>query len=130
MPDEELLRTLFADWERGDFAQGPGLFTDDLRFSATQPEGQIEARGPAGLAEFMQRFLVDWKGYRVELHELEDLGEDRWLVTATQHGAGKTSGLRLTAPVHIAIRMREGRIAQLEFFLQAREDALAALGDP
>jgi ketosteroid isomerase-like protein len=127
MSDADTLRAMFADWERGDFSRGADLFTEDLRFSATQPEGQIEAAGIAGLAQFMQRFLLDWDPYSVELHGLDDLGGGRFVASATQHGVGKSSGMDLTAPVHIAIRMRDGRIAQLEFFLHSREDALAAL---
>ncbi len=77
----------------------------------------------------MQRFLPEWERYTVELHELEDLGEGRYLATATQHGTGKGSGVDITAPVHIAIAMREGKISLLGFFVRSRGDALAALGE-
>ena len=74
----------------------------------------------------MRRFLEDWEQYRVEPHGLEEMGGGRFLATATQHGKGRSSAMDITAPVSIAIRMDEGRIVELHFFLD-REDALAAL---
>ena len=105
------------------------LFADDVRFSATQPEGQIEESGPDGVRSFMARFLPEWDRYTVELHELEELGDGRFIARATQHGTGKGSGVDITAPVHIAIAMRDGLITVLGFFMRGRDDALAALAE-
>jgi ketosteroid isomerase-like protein len=126
--DRAAIEDLFGQWEKGDFATGLSVYDPEIRFSGTQPEGQVEAAGLPALGDFMKRFLADWERYRVELHELEDLGGGDWLARATQHGIGRTSRMELTAPVHIALAVREGRITQLEFHLRGREDALAALG--
>ena len=127
MTEADQVRALLSHWERGDFREGVELFADDIRFSGAQPEGQIEAQGPAGIAAFMRGFLEDWERYSVEVHDLEELGEGRYLATGTQHGTGSTSAMDITAPVSIAIRMNDGRIVELHFFLD-RDDALAALG--
>ena len=124
--DSAALRALLADWERGDWTTAPALFAPDLYFSGAQPEGQVEARGPEGVTSFMRGFLKDWRDYHVELHDFEELGGGRYLATATQHGVGRTSELAITAPVSIAFTMREGRVAQMEWYLE-REDALEAL---
>jgi|SRR5688572_3177559 len=129
MADEETLRELFAAWEKGDFSTGPALFAEDIRFSATQPEGQIHETGIDGIRTFMQRFLPEWNGYRVELHELEELGGGRFIARATQHGTGKGSQVDITAPVHIAIEMSDGRMTLLGFFMRGRDDALAAFAE-
>ena len=129
MSDEATLRELFACWEAGDFSTGPALFAEDIRFSATQPEGQIEEQGPDGVRRFMHRFLPEWDSYRVELHELEELGGGRYIARATQHGKGKESQVDITAPVHIAIEMNDGRMTLLGFFMGGRDDALAALAE-
>ena len=118
---------MFDDWGRGDFSRTPPLFSEDVRFSATQPEGQVHETGPEGVARFMRRFLPEWELYSVELHELEDLGGGRYVATATQHGIGKTSRLDITSPVSIAIRIHRGKIAFLGFFMHGRDDALEAL---
>ena len=129
MSEEATLRDLFARWEKGDFSTGPALFSDDIRFSATQPEGQIYETGPDGVRRFMQRFLPEWHSYTVELHELEELGDGRYIARATQHGKGKESGVDITAPVHIAIEMSGGRMTLLGFFMRGRDDALAAFAE-
>jgi hypothetical protein len=127
MSDAGVLRELFADWERGEFRNGVALFSEEIRFSATQPEGQIYETGIDGVQRFMRRFLPEWEQYRVELHELEELGDGQYIAQATQYGTGKESRVDITAPVHIAIAMSEGRISLLGFFMRGREDALAAL---
>ena len=129
MNDHEALSGLFADWGRGEFRSGVALFSEDIRFSAAQPEGQIEETGIEGVQRFMRRFLPEWDHYRVELHQLEDLGRGSYIATATQHGTGKESRIEITAPVHIAIAMSGGRITLLGFFIRSREDALAALAE-
>ena len=129
MSDAEALQALFDEWGRGDFRGGEKLFAHDVRFSATQPEGQIEESGPDGVRRFMLRFLPEWDSYSVELHELEELGGGRFIARATQHGTGKGSGVDITSPVHIAIAMRDGLITFLGFFMRSRDDALAALAE-
>ena len=124
--NRQLLEGLFDGWRRGDFASGVELFAEDVSFSGAQPEGQAHAAGPEGIARFMRRFLEDWERYTVDTQEIEELGAGRYIATGTQHGKGKTSTMDITAPVSIAIRMAEGRITQLEFFLE-REQALEAL---
>jgi hypothetical protein len=126
--DVEKLRALLAQWEEGEFTGGMRLFADGIRFSAAQPEGQVEARGPNGIARFMRGFLEGWERYTVETHELEELGGGRYLVTGTQHGKGAAGGVDITAPVTMAVRMAEGQITQLDFFLE-RDRALEALAN-
>ena len=126
--DAEKLRALLSDWEKGDFRGGIRLFAEEIRFSGAQPEGQVEAHGPDGIARFMRGFLEGWERYTVETHELEELGGGRYLATGTQHGTGAAGGVDITAPVSIAARMADGRLTELHFFLE-REKALEALAD-
>lgn len=130
MPDampEPMLREVFAEWEKGEFGTTTHLFAEDLRFTAAQPEGQVEARGVEGLSRFMRGFLPQWERYWVVLHDLEDLGQGRFLAHATQHGRGSAGRVDITADTWIAIRVRDGSIAQLEWWFQ-RDAAAAALG--
>lgn len=126
MPDDEVLRALFADWARGDWTSSPAQFAPGIRFVGAQPEGPVEARGPDGIARFMRGFLADWAQYRVEVHEVEDLGRGRFLARGTQYGTGAAGGVDITAPVWIAVRFEDGLIGLLEFWLE-REPAERAL---
>jgi ketosteroid isomerase-like protein len=120
-----VLNQVFAEWDRGNFSRGTELYAPDISFSAAQPEGQVSARGPDGVTRFMREFLADWELYRVELHELEEVGAGRFVARATQHATGKGSGVETTAPAFIAIAFRDSEIVQLEFFLE-RQRALDA----
>lgn len=124
--EAELVRSILAAWERGDWRATPGLLADDVQMTASQPEGQLEARGPEATVRFMAQFLADWERYWLELHELEARGNGRYLATATQRGIGRASGVEITAPAVIAITMRDGLMAQVEFHFE-REAGLAAL---
>jgi hypothetical protein len=115
---EDALRVIFRDWERGDWTTAPRLFAPGIRFSGAQPEGQVEAVGPTGIARFMRRFLAEWESYRVEVHELEHVATDRFLARGTQHGLGARGGVAITAPVFIAIVLDDGLITRLEFWLE------------
>ena len=117
---------MFAEWEKGEFGTTTHLFSERLRFTASQPEGQVEASGLEGLSKFMRGFLPQWERYWVVLRELEDLGEGRFLVHATQHGKGSTGGVDITADTWIAVRVEDGLITQLEWWFE-RESAARAL---
>src|SRR5829696_2285034 len=55
--DVEVLRSVFAGWERGDFSGGVTLYADDMYFTTVEPEGQYDGHGPAGVRRWMQRCL-------------------------------------------------------------------------
>jgi ketosteroid isomerase-like protein len=112
----DLLRSIFAAWERGDFASGIEPLAADIRYSAAQPEGQAIASGRVEMARFLRDFLASWDRYWIELHDLQEVAPDRFLATATQYGSGKDSGAETSMPAFIAIAFRDREIAQLEFF--------------
>ena len=127
MSDAALLQMLFAQWARGDLRSGVALLSDDMRFKSVRPEGWFEGRGPDGVREFMSEFLQAWSDYSVDLDELTDLGEGRYVGSGEQWARGKESGTETRYPAHVAFRVKDGEIVQLGFFFK-REDALADLG--
>ena len=122
----DLLRSIFAAWERGDFAPGIAPLAADIRYSAAQPEGQAIASGRVEMARFLRDFLASWDRYWIELHDLEELTPGGFLASATQYGRGRDSGAETSMPAFIAVAFRGREIAQLEFFSD-RASAVAAL---
>ena len=122
----DLVRSIFAAWERGNFASAIEPLAADIRFSAAQPEGQAMASGRVEMARFMRDFLASWDRYWIKLHDLQELAPGRFLAAATQYGRGKDSGAETSMPAFIAIAFRGGEIAQLEFFYD-HASAVAAL---
>ena len=129
MSDVDLLRALFAQWARGDLRGGVELFADDMQYRTARPEGWFEGRGPDDVREFMSQFLAAWSRWWVEIDQLDELGEGRYVASGQQYARGRESGTQTRYPAHVAVRMRDGRITQLGFFF-SREEALAYLGVP
>ena len=125
--DVEVLRSVFAGWERGDFSGGVTLYADDMYFTTVEPEGQYDGHGPAGVRRWMQRFLGAWEFYSVRVDEIEDLGGGRYHGTGEQFARGKESGTETRYPAHVGAEVKDGKITRLVFAF-SREDAVARLG--
>jgi len=124
--DVELLRSLFDDWERGDFGRGVKLYADNMYFTTAEPPDQHEGHGPAGVRRFMERFLPAWEFYAVRVDEIEDLGGGNYHGAGEQLARGKESGTETRAPAHVGARIEDGKITRLVFSF-TREDAVARL---
>jgi ketosteroid isomerase-like protein len=126
--DVELLRSVFAGWERGDFSAGVKLYADGMYFTTAEPEGQYEGEGPAGVRRWMQQFLSTWDFYSVRIDEIEDLGGGSYHAAGEQYARGKESGTETRMPAHVGVRMEEGKLTRLVFAF-SREDAVTRLGE-
>src|SRR6478735_5157064 len=88
----DLVRSIFADWERGDF--------DSVKWADPEIEFEI-ADGPApgrwiglaGMMEGWRDFLSAWEVWRGAAEEYRDLDSGRVLVLLVGSGRGKNSGL-------------------------------------
>jgi ketosteroid isomerase-like protein len=125
----DLVRSIFANWERGDF------------HSIDWADPEIEyviADGPApgswtGLtameAVFRERISV-WDDYRFTADEYRELDDERELVLIRRSGRGKTSGLELdelqTRGANV-FHVCDGKVAQFVNYYDY-DRALADLG--
>jgi ketosteroid isomerase-like protein len=126
--DVELLRSLFDDWERGEFSRGVELYADNMYFTTVEPEGQHSGHGPAGVRRFMERFLGAWEFYSVRVDEIEELGGGRYHGAGEQYARGKESGTETRYPAHVGAQVEDGKITRLVFSF-TREDAVARLDE-
>src|SRR5436190_17625024 len=125
----DLVRSIYADWERGDF--------DSVEWADPEIEYVIVGgpfpgtfTGLAGLAQAMREFLSAWEDLRAEAEEYRELDGERVLVLIHHRGRGKTSGLELremqtknAALFHI----RDGKVTRGVAYWD-RDRALADLG--
>jgi ketosteroid isomerase-like protein len=126
----DLVRSIFAAWERGDF--------DSAEWAHPQIEYAIADFGPAsgswsglaGMAEGFQSILGAWEEYRTEAEEYLELDDERILVLAHVSGRGKASGLELgqlrTKGADL-FHVRGGKVTRLVLYFD-RERPLADLG--
>jgi ketosteroid isomerase-like protein len=125
----DLVRSIYAGWERGDFA---GTEWADPNIELVYAEGPAAGRwtGVAGMAQAWRDFLGNWEGYRIDVEGYRELDDERVLILLRVAGRGRTSGLELdeiTPRSANLMRLREGKVTQLVLYWD-RENALADLG--
>ena len=124
----DLVRSIFADWELGDYSV--------VKWADPQIECMI-ADGPSpgqwtgitNMVEGMADFLSAWENYRVEAEEYRELDQERVLVLHHFAGRGKTSGVDLRnmrAEGASLFRVRDGKVVRLVNYID-RDRALADL---
>ncbi len=90
----DLVRSIFAAWERADFSSTEWAGPDIEFVLADGPEPRT-TEGLSAMAAGWREFLGAWIGYTVQADEYRDLGDDRVLVLLHAGGRGKTSGVEL-----------------------------------
>jgi ketosteroid isomerase-like protein len=90
----DLLRSIFAAWERGDWSSTAWAHPEIEYVIADGPEPK-RWTGVAGMAEGWRSFASAWEGFRVQAVEYQELDRERVLVFSDWIGRGKTSGLEI-----------------------------------
>ena len=124
----ELVRSIYADWERGDFRSTAWT---DAEFEIVSADGA--ETGSAGLTETVEgirEFLSAWEDFRITAEEYRQLDNERILVLDRRSGRSKTTGLDLAKMRTQGARLfhvRDGKVTRLVIYLE-RQRALADLG--
>jgi ketosteroid isomerase-like protein len=125
----DLVRSIYADWERGDFASAEWAHPE-IEYAIPDGIAASSTTGIAGMAMAFGAFASAWHDYRVELGECREIDPERVLATIRLIGRGKTSGVEL-AEMHAeaahVFTIRDGRVTRLVNYAD-RERALADLG--
>jgi ketosteroid isomerase-like protein len=126
----DLLRSIYADWERGDFSS---MDWADPEIEYIHADGPARGTwtGLAGMAEGWRSWLSAWEGLHVEVDEYRELDDDRVLVVAQGYARGKTSGLetggRIRSKAAALFHFRAGRVARLVIYFDI-DRAFSELG--
>lgn len=125
----ELVRSIWTDWERGNFSSVEWAHPDiELVFADPLDLGRW--KGLAGIAEGWRRFLSAWEELRSEAEEFRELDSERVLVLNQFFGRGKTSGLELERTrtnAAAVFHVQGGKVTKLVLYGD-RKRALADLG--
>jgi ketosteroid isomerase-like protein len=92
----QLIRSILAEWERGDFSSVDWAHPR-IEFAIVDDPGARVERGVDAMTRTWREFLTAWDDYRVEAREYHELDEERVLVALTAQGRGKASGLEIDA---------------------------------
>ena len=125
----DLVRSIYADWECGDFNSAEWAHPE-IEFVRADGPSPASSTGLAGMAEGMRGILNVWEEYRIEAEEYRELDGERILVYVRNRGRGKTSGLELeqmrTKAANL-FHVRDGKVTRIVHYFD-RESAFVDLG--
>ncbi len=129
----DLVRSIYADWERGDFSSADWAHPEMELVIADGPSPG-NWTGRARMAEGWRDFFSAWEDWRVYVDAYRELDGERVLVLEDRTARAKISGLRIG---HMAgetrstgaslFHIRDGKVTRFVTYFD-RERAFAELG--
>ena len=126
----DLVRSIFAAWERGDFSHAAEWAHPEIEYVIADAPSPGTWTGLAGMAMGFRDIASPWVEYRVEADGFRELDAKRVLVPTHFSGRGKTSGLELGEMPAKGVELfhvRGGKVTRFVVYWD-RERALADLG--
>jgi ketosteroid isomerase-like protein len=108
----DLVRSIYAAWERGDFGRAAGLQPEIAWAYIGGPEPS-SGTGLVGLAAAMRDWLGAWNEWHLEATEYRELDDERILVFCHGVGRGKTSGMDIAAQGANLFEVHDGQVTRL-----------------
>jgi ketosteroid isomerase-like protein len=122
----DLVRSIFAGWERGQFDATPEWAAPDIEFVV--PDGpEPSVRTGTTAAPGVEGFLRLWEHLRFDAEEYRELGDGSVLVLSRMRGLGKGSGVEVDQRRASLFELRDGKVTRLTLYWN-RDRALAELG--
>ncbi len=125
----ELVRSIFAAWERGDYSSAEWAHPE-IEFVAADGPTPGSWTGVAAMAEAWREALSAFEDLRAEASDYRALDDDRVLVLMHFSGRGKASGLEV-ADIQMKganlFHVRDGKVTRLVTYWD-RQRAFAELG--
>ena len=125
----DLVRSLFADWERGDFSSAEWAHPE-LEFVWADGPSPGSWTGVTEITEGWREHASAWEGFRSVADEYRELDDHRVLVLDHLSGRGKTSGVevgQMRTDTASLFHVRGDKVTSLVAYLD-RDRALADLG--
>jgi ketosteroid isomerase-like protein len=126
----DLVRSIFADWERGDFSRADWAHAD-IEFTIADGPDPSVSRGLAAMAQAHRARLSAFSDFRVEADEYRAIDDDRVLVlNRAADGRGRASGHHLptiAVPGADLFHLEGGKVTRLIVYFE-REHVFADLG--
>jgi len=125
----DLVRSIYADWERGDFSSARWAHPQIEYVIADGPEPGSYRGLDAVTAAWRDR-TIPWAHARVEAEKYRELDDERVLVLSHWAGRGKTSGMdlgQLGSKGASLFEIRDRKVTRIVAYWD-RDRALADLG--
>jgi ketosteroid isomerase-like protein len=116
-------------WNRRDLVWILEQAAPDLEFNTAQIFPGIEPiyHGREGMVEFWTTFIEEpWALFRLDVEELEDVGDDRVLALITFHGTDRKTGQEVTRSYAHLATFRGEEVSRIDAFADWDEARKAA----
>ena len=108
----DLVRSIYADWERGDFSSAEWADPEiELVFADGPMDGTWS--GLDGMVEGWRGFLSAWEDLRAVPDSYHELGDDRVAVVMHNVGRGKSSGIEVGPMRQKSVNLFEIRVGKV-----------------
>jgi ketosteroid isomerase-like protein len=124
-PNVELVRSIYAAHERGDYGSVEWAHSD-IEFVLVDGPSPGTWRGVAEMAGPYRDALSAWEDFRSEAEEYRELDDERVLALTRLSGRGKTSGLEVARTGACLFHIRDGKVTNYLIYWD-RERALTDL---
>jgi ketosteroid isomerase-like protein len=125
----DLVRSIYADWERGDWGL-VGWADPEMELVFADGPMRGSWKGLAAVRDGWREFLSSWVNWGIAVEEYRELDGERILVLVRNSGRGKASGVDVKhiAPQTVNVfHVRDGRVTRLIAYSEV-DRALTDLG--
>jgi ketosteroid isomerase-like protein len=122
----DLVRSIYADWERGDYHRTDWAHPEVEYVQAEGPDPGTTV-GVDAVAQRLGEQFRSWQHFKAAAEEIRDLGDGRVLVLVRISGRGKSSGAEIQGAHAHVLHLRDRKIARFVLYFD-RDRALADLG--
>ena len=123
----DLVRSIYADWERGDFTSARWALHPEIEWIIAREHPDARTLiGRDAVTEYRREWQKTMPDMRLDLDRILDI-EDKVVTIGTAHGTGIGSGADVRVPLALVCTIRDGLIGRAEEYLNPAE-ALKAVG--
>ena len=123
----DLLRSIYADWERGDYFSSVAWAHPEIEFVfADGPDPGTSIGIGAAIGRWREQ-LGPWEHLGIEATDYRELDDERALVLNRLRGRGTTTGVEVDTEGGNVFHIRDGNVTRLVLYWD-RDRALAAAG--
>jgi ketosteroid isomerase-like protein len=127
---EREVRTGYEAWNRDDMEAATAFADPEIEVYVAQeadlPVGLDEVyHGPDGYCQAMEEWADAWRNWRVEVEDVIEVAQDKFLVAGRHFGEGRASGVKLEQWSAALYTMRRGKILRVDMFFLSDKDSVS-----